>query len=138
MANKNQNKHDTQRKEILGFLIMAFALLVFLGLVSFHYTDYPNSGSETGIKNWLGLAGAWISYYLFVYTIGYSCLLFPFVMFLLGWTIFLQRDFKPFFRICRDLIRNPGKCCWCGFFYAVLSLLCHRPTEHKAKGTLAP
>ena len=99
MVKQGKNKEDERRREALGILLMAFALLVFLGLVSHHFSDYPNSGSPSAVKNWLGLAGAWMSYYLYVYTIGYSCLIFPFLIFLFGWNIFLQRPFKPFLRL---------------------------------------
>jgi len=92
-------KKDDTRQEVLGILIMALALLIFLGLVSYRPEDFPNSGSPGAIKNWLGLAGSWLSHYLYVYTIGYACLILPLLLFLLGWTIFLQRPFKPFSRI---------------------------------------
>jgi len=97
MARKSQ-KDDT-RQEVLGILIMALALLIFLGLVSYNPEDFPNSGNPSAIKNWLGLAGSWLSHYLYVYTIGYSCLIFPFLLFLFGWNVFLQKPFKPFLRI---------------------------------------
>ena len=99
MANRKKNKMDERRREILGILIMAFALLIALGLVSYNPADHPNSGSSQEVRNWLGLAGAWISYYLYVFTIGYSCLVFPFLLFLLGWTVFLQKALKPFLRL---------------------------------------
>ena len=102
MAGKEKNKVDERRREVLGILIMALAMLIFLGLISrfIHPTDYPNSSSsDKVVRNWLGLAGAWISYYLNDYTIGHSCVIFPFLIFLLGWNIFLQREFKPFFRL---------------------------------------
>ena len=101
---KDTKRRDEQRREILGMLIMAFGLLFFLGLVSYHASDYPNSGSPESVKNWLGLAGAWISHTLFVYTIGYSSLILPFMLFLSGWNLFLQRDFRSFLRISLYLI----------------------------------
>ncbi len=97
-----RNKDNSRREELLGVLIIALSVLIFLGLISrFIYpTDYPNQSSSSQItKNWLGLAGAWISYYLNDYTIGYSCIVFPFILFHLGWTVFLQLKFKTFFRI---------------------------------------
>jgi S-DNA-T family DNA segregation ATPase FtsK/SpoIIIE len=100
MARRNMKKENDRRQEVLGILIMAFALLVFLSLISYHASDYPNSGSPQTIKNWLGIAGASISHILYVYTIGYSSLIFPFLLFLLGWTIFLQREFRTFLRLC--------------------------------------
>jgi len=98
MVAQNKNTDVGRRREILGILVMAMSLLILLALVSYHPGDYPNSGSPVQVKNWLGLAGAWISYTLYVYTIGYPCLILPFLLFLLGWNIFLQREFKPFFR----------------------------------------
>ena len=85
MARHQPKKVNDRRQEVLGILIIACALLVFLALISYHSSDYPNSGSPQSIKNWLGIAGATISHYLFVYTIGYSSLIFPFLLFLLGW-----------------------------------------------------
>lgn len=99
MARKKETPSQDNRQEILGILIMAFAVLVFLGLVSHHHSDFPNSGSYKHVQNWLGLAGAWISYYLFVYTIGYACLLFPVLIFLFGGNLFLQKPLKPFIRV---------------------------------------
>lgn len=106
MSNKKKKKNHgyERRREVLGILIMAFSLLIFIGLVSHDPSDYPNSGSVAGISNWLGLAGAWVSHYLFVYTIGYSSLVFPLLSFLLGWNIFLHKKFKIFIRISMYLL----------------------------------
>ncbi len=104
MGKKEIKHREDQRKEILGILIITFGLLIFLGLISYHPSDYPNSGSPVAVKNWLGLAGAWISYYLYVYTIGYSCLIFPLLIFLFGWNLFFQKEFKYFFRLCLYLL----------------------------------
>ncbi len=90
---------DGQNREILGILLMALGMLVLIGLISYHPQDYPNSGSTEHVHNWLGLAGAFLSYYLYVYTIGYPCLIFPFLIFLFGWNLFFQKGFRPFFRI---------------------------------------
>lgn len=104
MAKKNSKVQHDRRPEILGILMMAFALLILLGLASFHPEDYPNSGSPQQVKNWLGLAGAYISHYLYVYTIGYSSLIFPFLLLVLGWNVFLQRALKPYFRFSAYLL----------------------------------
>ena len=90
---------DDRSREILGILIMAMALLIFLGLISHHPDDFPNAGSPRAVQNWLGLAGSWISYYLYTFTIGYSCIIFPVLLFFLGWNLFLDRPFKPFLRL---------------------------------------
>jgi len=98
MSPQKKRTDYTKKLEFLGILIMVTALMIFLAVVSYHPSDYPNSGSPANVQNWLGLGGAWISYYLYVYTIGYACLVFPFLLFLLGWNILLQKNFLPFFR----------------------------------------
>ncbi len=84
---------------MLGILIMAFAVLLFLGVISYHGSDYPASGNIKPVKNWLGLAGAYLSHYLYVYTIGYACIVFPFIIFLFGWHLFLQTQLQYFIRL---------------------------------------
>lgn len=123
MAKRSKNKEYERHREILGILIMAFALLIFIGLVSYNPGDYPNSGSKVNISNWLGLAGAWISHYIFVYTIGYSSLIFPLLFFLLGWTLFLQKAFKPVFRISLYLLVL-------GLFFSTVLALPHALSDH--------
>ncbi|MBN1779756.1 DNA translocase FtsK [bacterium] len=86
-------------REIFGISVMMLALLVFVSLVSYHPSDYPNSGSPDQVRNWVGEAGALIAYGLHVFTIGYACLIFPVLLFLFGWYLFLQRPLLPFFRI---------------------------------------
>lgn len=104
MTQKATKKETNKNQEILGLLIMTFAVLIFFGLISYNPHDYPNSGSPEAITNWLGLAGAWVSYFLFVHTIGYACFVLPFIIFLFGWNVLLKRDLKPFFRLSLYLV----------------------------------
>jgi DNA segregation ATPase FtsK/SpoIIIE, S-DNA-T family len=99
MVEKKEFGKNRQKREVLGILIMAFAVLLFLGVVSYHGSDYPASGNSRNVENWLGLAGAYLSHYLYVYTIGYASIVFPVIVFLLGWHLFLQTRIQWFFRI---------------------------------------
>lgn len=100
MARKSDKNEQNKNQEILGLLIMTFAVLVFLGLISYSPLDPPNGESSAGVvNNWLGEVGAVISYYLYVHTLGYPCLIFPFIIFLLGWNVLLKRELKPFLRL---------------------------------------
>lgn len=90
---------QTQKREILGLLIISFAILLFLGLVSYHASDYPNSGNARAVKNWLGLAGAYLSYWFYVYTIGYASIVFSIVIFLFGCYLFLNTSFRSFLKL---------------------------------------
>ena len=74
---KTTLKNNTRWWEIFGVMMMMLALLIFIALISYHPSDYPNSGSRDQIMNWVGEAGAIIAYNLHVYTIGYACLIFP-------------------------------------------------------------
>ncbi len=100
MTRKSSKNELNKNQEILGLLIMTFAVLVFLGLISYSPADPPNGESSNGlVNNWLGEVGATLSYYLYVHTLGYPCLIFPFIIFLLGWNVLLKRNLKPFFRL---------------------------------------
>ena len=92
-------KNQGRIMEAFGIGVMMFALLIFVALISFHPSDFPNSGSRDQIQNWVGEVGAVIAYHLHVHTIGYACLIFPVLIFLLGWYLFLQRPLMPFFRL---------------------------------------
>jgi S-DNA-T family DNA segregation ATPase FtsK/SpoIIIE len=102
---------DHRKHAVLAILLLATALLVFLALVSYDPRD--EAAADTGIvdlfklvtgdqvaqaradtaQNWLGLAGAMISNFLITSTVGYSVLLFPFVLMLFGWTLLRRGEF---------------------------------------------
>lgn len=90
---------QAHKREILGLLIISLAILLFLGLVSYHASDYPNSGNPRAVKNWLGLAGAYLSHGLYVYTIGYASIVFSIVIFLFGCYLFLNTSFRSFLKV---------------------------------------
>jgi S-DNA-T family DNA segregation ATPase FtsK/SpoIIIE len=98
MAEKKKNNRSGRKQEILGIFIMSTAVLVFLGIVSYHPSDYPGSGNTESFHNWFGQVGAVVSHALYVYTIGYACLVFPVILFLLGWRLLLQTAWRSFFR----------------------------------------
>ncbi len=104
MPVKKNKKTEERKREILGVLLMVFALLIFFGIISYRPEDFPNAGSPENVKNWLGLAGAWMSHYLYVYTIGYSCGVLPLLVFMLGWTVFAKQSFRSFSRLSLYLV----------------------------------
>ncbi len=101
-----------RRHAILGILLLCTALLLFLALVSYDPRD--EAAADTGIldlfklatgdqavqaradtaHNLLGLAGAMISNFLITSTVGYSVLLFPFVLMLFGWTLLRRGELR--------------------------------------------
>jgi S-DNA-T family DNA segregation ATPase FtsK/SpoIIIE len=104
-----RGSHD-RRSAIVGILMIASALLVLIALVSYDPIDEANADIRvtdlakalTGdpqarakadtAHNWLGLAGAILSDALIKSTIGYSILIFPFLLGYWGWVILRRSD----------------------------------------------
>jgi S-DNA-T family DNA segregation ATPase FtsK/SpoIIIE len=99
-------KRSPQRRiAIVSVLMMVFALLMFLALVSYDPSDEANADIHisdlvkvfTGdplaqakadtAHNWLGLAGAVMAEFLIKSTIGYNVFVVPVVLLLWGWTV---------------------------------------------------
>jgi S-DNA-T family DNA segregation ATPase FtsK/SpoIIIE len=99
MASSEKKQKNDQKQEVLGILLMVMAFLLALALISYRVSDYPNSGSRETVQNWLGLAGAYVSHLLFVFTIGYASFIIPFLIFLLGWVLFLGKEMRLFFKV---------------------------------------
>lgn len=101
-----------QKKKILGILLIAFALIVFLSILSYSRFDEANLGSFFGdmlkifssdsefvhraasTHNWLGLFGAYISYFCINLTIGYFSIVFPIIIFIWGLAVLKDSDYK--------------------------------------------
>ncbi|MCO6474111.1 MAG: DNA translocase FtsK [Melioribacteraceae bacterium] len=100
-----------KKKKILGFVMIVFALLIFLSILSYSRFDEANLGSFTdlfkvfsndpqivykmeSINNWLGLFGAYTSYFFIHATLGYFSIVFPVILFVWGFSIIRTRNFK--------------------------------------------
>jgi DNA segregation ATPase FtsK/SpoIIIE, S-DNA-T family len=72
--------------ELVGLLVLAFAVLLFLSLVSYHPTDPSfNTDGFGPIRNWIGPAGAYTSD-LLLQIEGFSAFFLPLLIGALGWT----------------------------------------------------
>ncbi len=115
---KNNNNNDyfflsiEQKKKIFGILLVVVSLLVFLSILSFSRYDEANLGyffsDLTKIfssdpefihkikttHNWLGIFGAYISYFFVKMTLGYFSLVFPVIFFLWGYAFLKKTDNK--------------------------------------------
>lgn len=97
--------NETRKMEVAGILIMSLAVLLLLSISSYHPNDYSIVKSLTGsslfqvdqgpalrVENWLGVIGAYISYF-FVYTLfGYTSIFVPILIASIGWYIFRQKQ----------------------------------------------
>ncbi len=85
-ANSRKQKTSQSRKqEFLGLLLIILGILALLSLLSYQPGDVPNNSDSLQVENWLGLAGAWLSSYLYNFTIGYPILVLPFLIMYWGW-----------------------------------------------------
>ena len=72
--------------ELVGLLVFASAVLLFLSLVSYHPTDSSlNTVGSGPVRNWIGTAGAWIGDFLLQME-GVSAFMLPILLGALGWT----------------------------------------------------
>lgn len=99
---------DYSRKmEVAGILTIAISILLLLSIASYHPGDYAvakslsydsllrvDQGPALRVNNWLGVAGAYLSF-LFVHTLfGYVSIGVPLILFSIGWYIFRLKDLR--------------------------------------------
>lgn len=108
MAKKSSNKlfqgFDYSRKmEVTGILIMAISVLILLSIASYHPNDYAivqslsydnllevDAGPALRVNNWLGVFGAYISYFFVNTLFGYVSILIPLIICSIGWIVLRQ------------------------------------------------
>lgn len=95
---RKKNSDTSKKEEILGILLMTFAVLVFIALVTYQSYEQPDNIVLGKIQNRLGIAGVYISYFLINYVIGYPSFVFPVILFVLGWSLFRGNNFRRAFR----------------------------------------
>ncbi len=102
-----------KKKKLLAIFLVVIALLIFLSILSYSRDDesyFPynflglfgvfNGNPELMNKaatthNWLGIFGAYVSYFFIHSTIGYFSIIFPTIMFLWGYTVLSkERNYK--------------------------------------------
>ncbi len=84
------------KEEIAGILLMTFCVLAILAVVSHHPNEHPASILDlwraNQLENFLGIVGAYISYYLVFYTFGYAFMAVPILFFVYGWLLFTHKS----------------------------------------------
>ncbi len=102
-----------KKKKLLGILLVVFALFIFLSILSFSgydessfsyksqellniFSDNPQLKERAATThNWLGLFGAFVSFFFIHSTIGYFSIIFPAIIFIWGYSITRkEKDYK--------------------------------------------
>ena len=93
MARKSSANSESTHgfNDIIGIVLMGFALLLLVALVSYHPKDVPANGLPTNpsVHNWIGPFGAWIAYAWF-WLIGAAAYELPAVLVFLGLGCFFE------------------------------------------------
>lgn len=84
--NRKKNTGVSRKKEILGILLITFAILVFISLATYDSHEQPDNIAAK-VNNKLGIAGVYISYFLIQFAIGYPSYVFPIIILLVGWSL---------------------------------------------------
>jgi S-DNA-T family DNA segregation ATPase FtsK/SpoIIIE len=87
-----------KRHEIIGLLLIAIGILVFLSLFSYDPAEEPTISKNVVIHNWMGIVGVFVSHWLFKYTIGAVSFVIPILIILWGWWFFAKRNFRALAR----------------------------------------
>lgn len=88
-------KPASRVNEVVSVALLAFAVLVFLCLVSFTQSDPTfNTVSSQKVQNWIGMAGANFAE-LLMSAVGITSYLFPALLGLIAWRIFKSESLRP-------------------------------------------
>ncbi|MFA7228613.1 MAG: DNA translocase FtsK 4TM domain-containing protein, partial [Melioribacteraceae bacterium] len=100
-----------KKKKLLGIFLVVLSLLIFLSILSYSrddasYFSYKVLDQFDVLKgnpeliekaatthNWLGIFGAYVSYFFILSTLGYFSLIFPVIMFVWGYSV-LRKEKK--------------------------------------------
>ncbi len=81
--------------EIVAVVLLAFAVLLFLSLVTYSPTDWSlNTSSTEKTRNWIGVAGAVVADLLFQ-LIGIAAYIFPALIGGVAWRVFYAESLSP-------------------------------------------
>jgi len=125
----------TGKKQILGIVLMAVAVLQFMGLLTYNPWDIPTLQSPPNqpILNWIGLLGAYSSYACF-FTLGIASYVLPFIIGAQGLLCVYGEEIRPGMKVIHK------------FGWMSLLLLClacgmelmHAPLEAVTKKLVLP
>jgi S-DNA-T family DNA segregation ATPase FtsK/SpoIIIE len=71
--------------DIIGIILIGFAVLLLVALLSYHPRDVSANGIPTNsvVRNWIGIFGAWLGYY-WLFCVGAAAYVAPVLLLLVG------------------------------------------------------
>lgn len=88
-------KPTSRTNEVLAVVLLAFAVLVFLCLISYNQSDPTfNTASSQKVQNWIGVVGANFAE-LLLSIAGVTAYLFPALLGLIAWRVFRSASLRP-------------------------------------------
>ncbi len=88
---KQRNKHKQQG---WGFLLLGFAVILFLSIISFDVRDpvtLVGAVHQAPVHNWFGRIGAVMAYYLMQWTLGYPIVILPVILALFSIQMIMEK-----------------------------------------------
>lgn len=90
-----------KKKKVLGLILVVLSFFLFLSILSYSRSDEDNFTYHfsdlfriESTNNWLGIFGAYASYFFINSTIGYCSIIFPVIIFIWGLYIVKRIEFK--------------------------------------------
>ncbi len=94
-ASSKPKANQSRANEVVSVALLAFAVLVFLCVVSFSPSDPTfNTASSQRVENWIGRVGANFAELLFS-LVGIAAYLFPALIGLIAWRVFRTQTMRP-------------------------------------------
>jgi DNA segregation ATPase FtsK/SpoIIIE, S-DNA-T family len=88
-------KANSRYNELVAIILLAFAVLAFLCLITYSPSDWSlNTSSSQKTQNWIGVVGAVLADLLFQ-IIGLSAYIFPALLGLIAWRVFRAESLIP-------------------------------------------
>ncbi len=111
-----------KKKKIIGILLILFSVLILLSILSYSRFDRANLNYQFSdllkpfgsnpdfnhkadtIHNWLGIFGAYVSYFFINSTLGIFAPVFPIILFTWGLSFFLKLNFRKLINVSNFLL----------------------------------
>ena len=88
-----------KQKEIAGLLLIIFAIITMFSLATHEIGNHPAHISyEDKISKPFGAFSVWVSYYYFLF-LGYTSIIFPLMIGIIGYIIFSNKKIKDYSRV---------------------------------------